>query len=125
MVAQLKLVRPYYYGDYYPLLPCSQNSDCSTDPTKENSAAFEWAASQFNRPEQGDGMVQAFRRDKNGEPSKNLRLRGLDPAARYEVTDLDAQKPNTASGKELMQQGLHVEIKEARGAAIIVYKKIR
>jgi alpha-galactosidase len=125
MVAQLKLVRPYYYGDYYPLLPCSQNSDCATDPTNEHSAAFEWAASQFNRPEQGDGMVQAFRRDKNGEPSKNLRLRGLDPAARYEVTDLDAQKPNTTSGKELMQQGLHVEIKEARGAAIIVYKKIR
>jgi alpha-galactosidase len=125
MVAQLKLVRPYYYGDYYPLLPCSQNSDCSTDPTKEHSAAFEWAASQFNRPEKGDGMVQAFRRDKNDEPSKNLRLRGLDPAARYEVTDLDAQKPNTTSGKELMQQGLHVEINEARGAAIIVYKKIR
>jgi alpha-galactosidase len=125
MVAQLKLVRPYYYGDYYPLLPCSQNSDCATDPTKERSAAFEWAASQFNRPEQGDGMVQAFRRDNNAEPSKNLRLRGLDPAARYEVTDLDAQKPNTTSGKELMQQGLHVEINAARGAAIIVYKKIR
>ena len=53
------------------------------------------------------------------------RLRGLDPAARYEVTDLDAQKPNTASGKELMQQGLSVEINEARGAAIIIYKKIR
>ena len=44
MVAQLKLVRPYYYGDYYPLLPCSLNSDCSTDPSKERSAAFEWAA---------------------------------------------------------------------------------
>jgi alpha-galactosidase len=125
MVAQLKLVRPYYYGDYYPLLPCSQNSDCTTDPTKERSAAFEWAASQFNRPEQGDGMVQAFRRDKNGEPSKNLPLRGLDPSARYEVSDLDAQKPSTISGKELMQHGLHVEIKDARGAAIIIYKKIR
>jgi alpha-galactosidase len=125
MVAQLKLVRPYYYGDYYPLLPCSQNSDCTTDPTKERSAAFEWAASQFNRPEQGDGMVQAFRRDKNGEPSKNLTLRGLDPSARYEVSDLDAQKPSTISGKELMQHGLHVEIKDARGAAIIIYKKIR
>jgi alpha-galactosidase len=125
MVAQLKLARPYYYCDYYPLLPCSQNSDCTTDPTKERSAAFEWAASQFNRPDQGDGMVQAFRRDKNGEPSKNLLLRGLDPSARYEVTDLDAQMPTTISGKELMRQGLHVEIKEERGAAIIIYKKIR
>jgi len=125
MVAQLKLVRPYYYGDYYPLLPCSANSDCVTDPSKEHSAGFEWAAWQFNRPEQGDGMVQAFRRDKNGEPSKNLPLRGLAPSARYQVTDLDAQIPTSISGKELMRQGLHVEIKEERGAAIIIYKEIR
>jgi alpha-galactosidase len=125
MVAQLKLVRPYYYGDYYPLLPCSANSDCGTDPSKERSAAFEWAAWQFNRPEQGDGMVQAFRRDEDDESTKDLRLRGLDPAATYEVTDLDAKTPTTTSGKDLMQRGLHVEIKEKRGAVIIVYKKFR
>src|SRR5580698_4010600 len=125
MVAQLKLVRPYYYGDYYPLLPCSANSDCTTDPSKERSAAFEWAAWQFNRPEQGDGMVQAFRRDEDDEPTKDLRLRGLDTAATYEITNLDTKTPTTVSGKELMQQGLHVEIKEKRGAVIIVYKKVR
>ena len=125
MVAQLKLVRPYYYGDYYPLLPCSANSDCSTDPSKERSAAFEWAAWQFNRPEQGDGMVQAFRRDEDDETTKDLRLRGLDTAATYEITNLDTKTPTTVSGKELMQQGLHVEIKEKRGAVIIVYRKVR
>lgn len=125
MVAQLKLVRPYYYADYYPLLPCSANSDCTTDPSKERSAAFEWAAWQFNSPEQGDGMVQAFRRDEDDEPTKDLRLRGLDTAATYEITNLDTKTPTTVSGKELMQQGLHVEIKEKRGAVIIVYKKVR
>ena len=125
MVAQLKLVRPYYYADYYPLLPCSANSDCSTDPSKERSAAFEWAAWQFNRAEQGDGMVQAFRRDEDDETTKDLRLRGLDTAATYEITNLDTKTPTTVSGKELMQQGLHVEIKEKRGAVIIVYRKVR
>ena len=35
-------------------------------------------------------MVQAFRRDKNNDVMKDLRLRGLDPTATYEVTDLDA-----------------------------------
>ncbi len=124
MVAQLKLVRPYYYGDYYPLLPCSENSDCATDPSKELSAAFEWAAWQFNRPEQGDGMIQAFRRDQDGESSRNLPLRGLDPAANYEVKNLDASASRRVSGKELMEQGLPVEIKEKREAVIIVYKKI-
>ncbi len=125
MVSQLKLVRPLYYGDYYPMLPCSENSDCKTDPSKELSAAFEWAAWQFNRPEEGDGMVQAFRREENGEAAKTLPLRGLDPAATYEVTDLDLKTPTTASGKDLMQQGLHVEIKDKRGAAIVMYKKVR
>jgi len=124
MVAQLKLVRPYYYGDYYPLLPCSANSDCATDPSKERSAGFEWAAWQFNRPEQADGMIQVFRRDRDEETTKNLRLRGLDPAATYEITDLDAKTPTTVSGRELMQQGLRVEIKEKREAAIILYKKV-
>jgi alpha-galactosidase len=125
MVSQLKLVRPYYYGDYYPLLPCSANSDCATDPSKERSAAFEWAAWQFNRPEDGDGMVQAFRREESDEAAKDLRLRGIDPAATYEVTDLDAKTPTTVSGKDLMQHGLHVEIAGKRGAVIIVYRRIR
>jgi alpha-galactosidase len=125
MVTQLKLVRPYYYGDYYPLLPCSLDSDCETNPNKELSAAFEWAAWQYNRPESGDGMIQAFRRDKNAEATKNLVLRGLDPAAMYEVLNLDTQTPKRISGKDLMKSGLPVEITAKPGAAIIVYKKIR
>jgi len=123
MVAELKLVRPYYYGDYYPLLPCSLNSDCDTNPSKERSAGFEWAAWQFNRPESGDGMIQAFRRDKDAEATKNLVLRGLDPAATYEVTNLDTKTPKRISGKDLMKAGLPVEITAKPGAAIILYKK--
>jgi alpha-galactosidase len=125
MIAQLKRVRPFYYGDYYPLSPCSFNSDCSMDPRSERSAAFEWAAWQFNRPEQGDGMVQAFRRDQDGQSAADLRLRGLDPAANYEITNLDAETPSTISGRDLMQQGLHVEIAKQPGAAVIVYKKVQ
>jgi alpha-galactosidase len=125
MVAQLKIARPYYYGDYYPLLPCSLNSDCKTDPNMELSAAFEWAAWQFNRPKEGDGMIQAFRRDENGEPVKNLLLRELDAGAKYEVRDLDANRtPRILLGKDLMQHGLRVDIKEKRSAVIFIYKKV-
>jgi alpha-galactosidase len=124
MVAQLKLARPYYYGDYYPLLPCSANSDCTSDLSKERSAAFEWAAWQFNRPEHGDGMVQAFRREEDEDSTKDLRLRGLDPAASYEITDLDAKEKKTVSGQELINHGLHVEIPGKRGAVVVLYKKI-
>ena len=124
-VEQLKRVRPYYYGDYYPLLPCSSNTDCIAGASNERSAAFDWAAWQFNRPEQGDGMVQAFRREKSDDLMKDLRLRGLDAAAAYEVTNLDAGAPNTISGRDLMQKGLHLEVAEKPGAAIVIYKKVR
>jgi alpha-galactosidase len=118
-------VRPYYYGDYYPLLPCSVNTDCVAGAGDERSAAFEWAAWQFNRPEEGDGMVQTFRREKSEDAAKDIRLRGLDTAATYEVTNLDAGVPKTVTGKDLMQKGLHVEVAEEPGAAIILYKRVR
>jgi alpha-galactosidase len=125
MVSQLKQVRPYYYGDYYPILPCSSNADCTTETDKEQSAGFEWAAWQFNRPEQGDGMIQAFRRDGSNVAAKDLRLRGIDPGAKYEITDLDANGPIIVSGETLVKQGLHVKIAMRPGAAIILYKKVK
>jgi alpha-galactosidase len=107
-------VADYYVGDYYPLTPFTSSTD-------------NWMAWQFNRPEPGDGVVQAFFRDENNnqvEPPKNLHLRGLDPAAMYEVTDLDAGTPIKLSGSSLMQQGLQVKFLTKPGAAVITYKKV-
>jgi alpha-galactosidase len=123
-IEQLKQIRPYYYGDYYPLSPCSENTNCTTGWNEEQSAAFEWAAWQFNRPEQGDGMIEAFRRDESRDHARELRLRGLDPAATYKVSDLDGRVTTRISGAELMQKGLHVEIANAPGAVIMIYKRI-
>ena len=88
------------------LLPCSFSSDCTVHTGDERSAAFEWAAWQFNRPEQSDGMVQVFRRDKSPEQSKNLRLRGIDATAIYEIDNVDTQSTREMSGKDLIEQGL-------------------
>jgi alpha-galactosidase len=84
-------------GDYYPLTPYSLAHD-------------QWIAWQFNRPEEGDGVVQAFRRARCGNASLVCRLRGLDPDARYEVTNFDVPGTTLASGKDLMEKGLTVEI---------------
>jgi alpha-galactosidase len=83
-----------------------------------------WMAWQFDRPELGEGMMQAFRRDKTEETTKTFRLRGLDPAEQYEVTNLDVETPSKMSGKDLMERGLTVEIKDKPGAALITYKLI-
>jgi alpha-galactosidase len=103
---------PFFLEDYYPL-------------TEFNPSPAAWIAWQFNRPERGDGVVQAFRRDKTEAPTANLRLHGLEPAATYEVSDFDTGTPKTVSGLDLMQQGLQVAIKEKPGSAIISFKKIK
>ena len=56
---------------------------------------------------------------------KTFRLGGLDPAARYEVTDLDVGTAAIISGKHLMEKGLTVEIKNKPGAALIAYQRAK
>jgi len=112
MVKQWRRVAGCMLGDYYPLTPYSLQYD-------------QWIAWQFDRPESGDGMVQAFRREKNEEPARMFRLSGLDPAAQYEVTDLDVGTPEIINGKKLTEQGLAVEIKTKPGAVVITYKKLK
>jgi len=107
---ECRQVAPYVLeGDYYPLSPYSR-------------ALSEWMAWQFDRPEQGDGVVQAFRRKDCGEAVQIYRLRGLDPAATYEVTNFDVEGSTTVRGADLMEKGLTVEIKDKPGAAVITYR---
>ena len=101
-----------FYGDYYPLTPYSLGEE-------------KWIAWQFHRPKKGDGVVQAFRRTRNAEPVKILRLGGLDPDAKYEITDTDAGTSRTIGGKELTAKGLSVKIKGRGGAVVLIYKTAR
>jgi alpha-galactosidase len=112
LVSQWRDVADCMLGDYYPLTPYSLEND-------------RWIAWQFDRLEQGDGMVQAFRRDASGEPSMSFRLHALEPGAQYEVTDVDAGTPKTFSGRELLERGLAVAIDSQPGSVVVKYKKIK
>jgi alpha-galactosidase len=107
-----RLIAPLMLADYYPLTPYSLQLD-------------QWIAWQFNRPEQGDGVIQAFRRDKCDDSAKTFRLSGLDPAAQYELTNFDVEGTTKITGKELMEKGLTVEIKDKPGSAVITYKQTK
>ncbi len=96
-------------ADYHPLTPYSRQLD-------------RWIAWQFNRPERGDGVVQAFRRGECAESRMTFCLNGLDPAARYEVTNLDLADGTITPGGELMRKGLTVEIKDRPGAVVVTYR---
>jgi alpha-galactosidase len=99
-----------YYGDFWPLTPYRL----------ENNV---WMAWQFDRPEAGEGVVQAFRRADSAEESARFKLRGLEPDAVYVLTNLDVAGTTEMTGRELLERGLPVVLKERPSAAIITYKK--
>jgi alpha-galactosidase len=108
-VAEWRRVAPLMFGDYYPLTPYSLASDS-------------WMGFQFDLPESGEGMVQAFRRA--GAPVEGMRfkLKGLNADAIYAVRDFDKTGSEKVSGRELMETGLLVKI-PPRGSAVILYSK--
>lgn len=109
-VEQFRQIEPYLLGDYYPLTPYS---------LAENA----WMAWQFDRPEIGEGVVQAFRRSECAEEVIRLRLRGLDDGSEYTVADLDRKTPRQFVGRALMDQGLPARSSPRPGALLLVYKK--
>jgi alpha-galactosidase len=101
---------PFFREDYYPLTPY-------------DSGPGAWIAWQFNRPEKGDGMVQAFRRDQCGDAARTVHLAHLDASAKYEIDDMDSPTPRIVSGSELMQTGLAISINAKPGAVVLLYRK--
>ncbi len=112
LTSQWQRIAPYYTGDYWPLTPYST----------ENSA---WMAWQFDRPDLGEGCIQVFRRGESVYESARLRLRGLDPNARYRVRDLDVEGGTVHTGCELMDPGLLVTVQGQPKAAVLAYRKVR
>jgi len=103
-------VAPRMLGDYYPLTPYNQIIN-------------QWVAWQFNRPEHGDGVVQAFRRPKCPHAEITVHLQGLDPEAGYIVTDLDSDTPRQMTGRDLMVDGITIDRKTQPGSAIVLYHR--
>lgn len=110
-VAQFRLVEKYLLGDFYPLTPYSLVEDT-------------WLGWQFDQPESGEGVVQAFRRHKSFYESARLKLRGLQSSARYAVVNLDRPADRQEyAGSELMEKGLLIGLPTQPGSAVITYRK--
>jgi alpha-galactosidase len=100
----------FVHGDFYPL-------------TAYSLADNVWMAWQFAQPEIGRGAVQIFRRAGSKQDRARLVLHGLDPAARYEVVNLDGGKI-VAAGQSLLSQGLAVELRHMPDSAIFTYRRL-
>jgi alpha-galactosidase len=104
-------IQKYYYGDLYPLTAVSSSDQV-------------WFAYQYDRPDLGEGMVMAFRREKAPEKSWTVKLRGLDAKRRYELEDLDTGKKNVYTGKKLAT-GLRLDIADTPGSRLLIYRVMR
>lgn len=110
-IAELKSIRQYWLGDYYPLAATSLDENV-------------WAGYQFYRPDMKGGFALLFRRPRALDASFTVRLRGLNPQARYRVTfaeTFDVMDQQTITGAELAS--LRIEIRSAPGSMMIRYQE--
>ena len=112
-IKDFKRLRPYYYGDYYPLTGIN---NILRDDT--------WLAYQLNRPKHNDGIIMAFRRENCNEEFLKIKLRGVDAKESYELIDEDSQIKITKTGDELIK-GFTLSLKNKPGSLLIWYNKVK
>ncbi len=104
-------VRKYFYGDFYPL-------------TDSIESEYSWNVSQYNCPENSDGIVLAFRHEKSPFDCAHFKLFGLDSDKTYRVTDIDDESYCDVYGEDLLTKGLKIKTANPRSAKIYKYRAI-
>ncbi len=110
LISEHRRVSEYMLGDFHPLTPYTQALDG-------------WMVFQWDRPDLGGGVIQAFRRPGSIYESARLKLRNLDPDATYTLTDLDTAAETRLTGEALMNEGALVVAPDAPSAVVIEYAR--
>jgi alpha-galactosidase len=112
MIRDVRRAQPLFAGDYYPLTGCTPGTD-------------QWAAYQMHRPDLGEGLVMALRRQDSPFGEATFRLQGLKPRSVYEVEDADSGRKVRVAGRKLMEEGIKVSLKSAPESRLIFYRVVR
>jgi alpha-galactosidase len=111
-ISEVKELRPYWLGDFYPLTPVTQDQNA-------------WLGWQFNRPDLNSGYAMMFRRSHNGEATKEISLRGLDSRAEYQVSFAETHDPGPIRLlKGVALAHLRVPSSSQSSSILIRYKKV-
>lgn len=100
LVAELKRVRPYWYGSYYQILEPNYGLDA-------------WNAYELFREDWQKGIMVVARHSNAALETMKVNFKGLEPDRTYLVHDIDDTKNEndfTKTGKELMEEGMTVNI---------------
>ena len=99
---------PYFLCDYYPLTTFSDRAE-------------DWMAWQYHDADDNSGIVQVFKREGSADTAGKYYLSGLEKGATYIVKDIDTGESYEAKGRDLMVEGMDVEIQDAFAAKIFHY----
>ena len=110
MCDEYRSLRHFFSCDFYPL-----------ENTGWSYAHGGWAAYRYDRPEEGDGLVMAFRRAESNCVTSCYPLEGLEPDRVYVVTDIDTKETAELTGQALMTDGLTVTIPHKYQSKILLY----
>jgi alpha-galactosidase len=110
-IKEFKLLRPLFYGDFYPLTANSISTDS-------------WCAYQLMRKDLNFGAILVFRRKDSPYSVASFKLHGLDFDGNYEFTDIDSGVKSDFTGKFLIEKGVEVKIPTAPSSIIMIYKKL-
>lgn len=107
-----KRIRKYFLGNFHPL------TEVTLDPTT-------WHVVQYHRPDEGDGIVLAFRRHESPYSNFACSLREIDPGSEYTVSwfydyTLDGRQC-TMPGTQL--QYLSFRVTDCPGSVLVEYRK--
>jgi alpha-galactosidase len=111
-MSEFKRLRPYYYGDYYPL---TRVENVLKDDV--------WLAYQLNRPEKGDGIIMAFRRENCQIASINVKIMGIDKNVEYKLINEDSGEDVIRKGIEL-SKGVLLYLDEKKKSLLIRYQQV-
>ncbi|MFI5386522.1 MAG: glycoside hydrolase family 36 protein [Fimbriimonadales bacterium] len=109
-VAVFKKVRPYMFGDFYPLFPHVVADDV-------------WYGYQFHNEKLDAGYALVFRRPQCTEATATIHLHGVDSGALYIVVNQDTGEKKRLNGREL--QNYSVEVAEKPGTVMIFYSRAK
>ena len=110
-LAEVRRLRPYYLGDFYPLTSCVFDLDS-------------WLVYQLILPETQEGAILAFRRPESLMTSGCFRLHGLDVAATYLFEDADNGRTSQARGHALLHKGLDLTLDTPRASRLLFYQRL-
>ena len=103
-------LNPYYTADYYPL----------TSWTRGHKA---WRGWEFYDPHTESGFIQLFRPADAAETHRAVRLKGLDPAATYELWNRETDEIVTIPAATLLTVGFPVDL-APESAVTFTFRKV-